>query len=77
MTLIGQLADQAQATPAETAAVLLSRQRAGHIETGATVLHANAQEAAAHDEVLAQLDKASGGKTVWRRAPDEVGRAGI
>ena len=41
------------------------------------VLCANAQEAAAHDEVLAQLDKASGGKTVWRRAPDEVGRAGI
>jgi hypothetical protein len=24
------------------------------------------QEAAAHDDVLKQLDKASGGKTLWR-----------
>lgn len=30
------------------------------------VLHANEQEAAAHEEVLTQLDKASNGKTVWR-----------
>lgn len=30
------------------------------------VLHANEQEVAAHDEVLAQIDKASGGRTVWR-----------
>jgi DNA polymerase-3 subunit epsilon len=30
------------------------------------VLAANAQELAAHDDVLKQLDKASGGKTVWR-----------
>ena len=30
------------------------------------VLQANAQELSAHDEVLAQMDKASGGKTVWR-----------
>jgi DNA polymerase-3 subunit epsilon len=30
------------------------------------VLAANDQEAAAHEELLAQLDKASGGKTVWR-----------
>ncbi|MDD5334808.1 MAG: DNA polymerase III subunit epsilon [Rhodoferax sp.] len=30
------------------------------------VLCANEQEIAAHDEVLQQLDKASGGKTVWR-----------
>ncbi len=30
------------------------------------VLAANEQEASAHDEVLKQLDKASGGKTVWR-----------
>ncbi|HYD76516.1 DNA polymerase III subunit epsilon [Ramlibacter sp.] len=30
------------------------------------VLRANEQEAAAHEEVLAQLDKASGGKTLWR-----------
>jgi DNA polymerase-3 subunit epsilon len=31
-----------------------------------TVLQANAQELAAHDDVLAQLDKSSGGKTVWK-----------
>ncbi len=30
------------------------------------VIAANDQEAAAHDEVLKQLDKASGGKTLWR-----------
>jgi DNA polymerase-3 subunit epsilon len=30
------------------------------------VLQANEQELAAHDDLLAQLDKASGGKTVWR-----------
>ncbi|WBY01835.1 DNA polymerase III subunit epsilon [Ramlibacter tataouinensis] len=30
------------------------------------VLRANEQEAAAHEEVLSQLDKASGGKTLWR-----------
>ena len=30
------------------------------------VLAASDQEAASHDEVLKQLDKASGGKTVWR-----------
>ena len=32
------------------------------------VLAANEQEAAAHEDVLKQLDKASGGKTVWRTA---------
>ena len=31
------------------------------------VLAANEQELAAHDEVLNQMDKASGGKTVWRQ----------
>ena len=31
------------------------------------VLQANAQELAAHSEVLAQIDKSSGGKTVWRQ----------
>ena len=30
------------------------------------VIMASEQEAAAHEDVLAQLDKASGGKTVWR-----------
>ena len=32
------------------------------------VIQANAQEQAAHEEQLAQLDKASGGKTIWRQA---------
>ncbi len=32
------------------------------------VLQASAHEIAAHDEILAQLDKASGNKTVWRRS---------
>ena len=36
------------------------------------VLLASDQEAAAHEEVLKQLDKASGGKTLWRLEP--VGR---
>jgi DNA polymerase-3 subunit epsilon len=31
------------------------------------VLAANEQEMAAHDDVLTQMDKASGGKTVWRQ----------
>lgn len=34
------------------------------------LLAANEQEIAAHDDVLAQIDKASGGKTVWRPAPE-------
>jgi DNA polymerase III subunit epsilon len=33
------------------------------------VLTASDQEAAAHEEVLKQLDKASGGKTLWRIEP--------
>jgi len=33
------------------------------------VLLASEQEAAAHEEVLKQLDKASGGKTLWRLKP--------
>ncbi|MFT4243383.1 MAG: DNA polymerase III subunit epsilon [Acidovorax sp.] len=32
------------------------------------VLRASEQERAAHEDVLAQIDKASGGKTVWRLA---------
>jgi DNA polymerase-3 subunit epsilon len=31
------------------------------------VIQANAQEHAAHQDQLAQLDKASGGKTIWRQ----------
>ena len=33
------------------------------------VLLASDQEAAAHEEILQQLDKASGGKTLWRMEP--------
>jgi DNA polymerase III subunit epsilon len=33
-----------------------------------TVLPANAQEIAAHEDVIAQIDKASGGKTLWPKA---------
>ena len=33
------------------------------------VLPASDQEAAAHEEILQQLDKASGGKTLWRLEP--------
>jgi DNA polymerase-3 subunit epsilon len=32
-----------------------------------TVLMANEQEMAAHEDVLKQIDKSSGGKTVWRK----------
>ena len=32
------------------------------------VLHASAEECAAHDIVLAELDKASGGRTLWRES---------
>jgi len=32
------------------------------------VIQANAQEQAAHEEHLTQLDKASGGKTIWRQS---------
>ena len=34
------------------------------------VLKANEQELAAHDAVLADLDKSSGGKTIWRIGKD-------
>ncbi len=37
------------------------------------VLTANEQELSAHEDVLAQLDKASGGKTVWRSAATSAG----
>lgn len=35
------------------------------------VLLANEQESAAHEEVLQQLDKASGGKTLWRMSASQ------
>jgi DNA polymerase-3 subunit epsilon len=31
------------------------------------VLSANAQELAAHEDVVNQIDKSSGGKTLWRK----------
>jgi DNA polymerase-3 subunit epsilon len=36
------------------------------------VIKASEQELAQHEDVLAQLDKASGGKTVWRTAENSV-----
>lgn len=36
------------------------------------VIKASEQELAQHEDVLAQLDKASGGKTVWRQAENSV-----
>jgi DNA polymerase-3 subunit epsilon len=33
------------------------------------VLSASEQELAAHEDVLNQIDKSSGGKTVWRAKP--------
>jgi len=39
------------------------------------VLMASDQESAAHEEVLAQLDKASGGRTLWRIATRQSGPA--
>ena len=37
------------------------------------VLRANAQELAMHEDLLQQLDKASGGKTVWRNLGERLG----
>jgi len=36
------------------------------------ILRANAQDLASHDEIMAQIDKASGGKTVWSKAENAV-----
>jgi DNA polymerase-3 subunit epsilon len=36
------------------------------------VINASEQELVQHDELLTQLDKSSGGKTVWRTAPISV-----
>lgn len=41
------------------------------------VLEANAQELQAHEAMLAQLDKASGGKTVWPRSNAGTSQAAI
>lgn len=34
------------------------------------IIHASAQELAMHADVLAQMDKSSAGKTLWRRLPE-------
>lgn len=52
-------------TPADTQSVKVQVDLSTYV---LSVLPANAQELAAHDEVLNQLDKSSGGKTVWRLA---------
>jgi DNA polymerase-3 subunit epsilon len=49
----------------ETKGIVVERIDLSTIEL--PVLNANAQEVAAHDDVLTQLDKSSGGKTLWRQ----------
>ena len=53
----------------ESAEVSVAGQASAKVELSGfqlPVLAANEQELAAHEDVLGQLDKASGGKTVWR-----------
>ena len=45
--------------------LVMERVELGHFDL--PVLQANAQEVAAHDDVLVQIDKSSGGKTLWRK----------
>ena len=61
----GQEALLIDAPPAETMAGIQTRVDLRQFTL--PVLLASDQESAAHEEVLAQLDKASGGKTVWRQ----------
>jgi DNA polymerase-3 subunit epsilon len=51
-------------TPTDTQTVVVQVDLSTYV---LPVLPANFQELAAHDEVLVQLDKSSGGKTVWRQ----------
>jgi DNA polymerase-3 subunit epsilon len=60
----GQEALLIDATPADTMAGIQTRVDLRQFTL--PVLLASDQEAAAHEDVLAQLDKASGGKTLWR-----------
>ncbi|PUE49241.1 DNA polymerase III subunit epsilon [Limnohabitans sp. 2KL-1] len=50
--------------PSDTQAVVVQVDLSQYV---LPVLSANTQELAAHDDVLMQLDKSSGGKTVWRQ----------
>ena len=67
----GQEALLIDAVPAETMAGIQTRVDLRQFTL--PVLLANDQESAAHEEVLAQLDKASGGKTLWRIQTREGG----
>ena len=58
------LIDEVQAGPAGVAAVRVDLR-----QFTLPVIAPSPQEAAAHEDVLQQIDKASGGKTVWPRAP--------
>ncbi len=62
----GQEALLIDAAPADTIGAIQTRVDLRQFTL--PVLLASDQEAAAHEEVLAQLDKASGGKTLWRLA---------
>ncbi len=55
------LGEESEATTTRTAAKRAKRPRGSLI-----VRRADASELAAHEQRLAALDKASGGKTVWR-----------
>ena len=50
--------------PADTQAVVVQVDLSAYV---LPVLPANVQELTAHHDLLAQLDKSSGGKTVWRQ----------
>ena len=69
----GQEALLIDAVPAETMAGIHTRVDLRQFTL--PVLLASDQESAAHEEVLAQLDKASGGKTLWRIQTRESGPA--
>jgi len=70
----GQEALLIDAAPAEVTAI---QTRVDLRQFTLPVLLANDQEAAAHEEVLAQLDKASGGKTLWRIQVRQDGSAPV
>jgi len=71
----GQEALLIDATPADAMAGIQTRVDLRQFTL--PVLLASDQEAAAHEEVLAQLDKASGGKTLWRIRTSENGSSPV
>jgi DNA polymerase-3 subunit epsilon len=71
----GQEALLIDVSPTETVAGIATR-----VDLSAftlPVLLASDQESAAHEEVLTQLDKASGGKTLWRIQTRETGATSV